>query len=99
MDSHYDQVMSAREKAPDGEVRRYFAYSTALDRTAFDEWRQQHNYGFFELPAGKKAEARDVDLVFDFPSRWWGGRVAGLVDRPGVSVHGLVFEIAAKDWA
>jgi len=40
-----------------------------------------------------------VDLVYDFPSRWWGGRVAGLVDQHGASIHGLVFEIPGKDWA
>ena len=39
-----------------------------------------------------------MGLVYDFPSRWWGGRVAGLEDRPGSAVFGLLFEIAAKDW-
>ena len=40
----------------------------------------------------------DLGLVYDFPSRWWGGRVAGLEDRPGSSVHGVVFSIAPPDW-
>src|SRR3712207_6937317 len=47
---------------------RSFAYSTILDRAAFEEWRAQHSYDFFELPEGKLAEALDVDLVYDFPS-------------------------------
>jgi len=98
MDSHYDQVMKKREAAGQG-VRRYFAYSTILDRTAFLEWRSQHGYDFFELPAGALAEALDVELVFDFPSRFWGGRVAGLKDSPGASVHGRLFEVPEKDWA
>jgi len=34
MDSHYDMVMKAREKADDT-PRLYFAYSTILDRCAF----------------------------------------------------------------
>jgi gamma-glutamylcyclotransferase len=98
MDAHYDQVMDARARAEGAPDRLYFAYSTILDRAAFEEWRQQHGYEFFELPRGEPAEALDVGLTYDFPSRWWGGRVAGLADRPGASVHGLLFRIAGKDW-
>src|SRR6266849_9521941 len=98
MDSHYDQVMKSRAEAQDATARLYFAYSTVLDRAAFEEWRSQHNYSFFTLPEGKVAEAIDVDLVYDFLSRWWGGRVAGLVDRPGSSVFGRLFEIRGVDW-
>src|SRR5216683_2870613 len=98
MDSHYDQVMKKRAEAQDATARLYFAYSTVLDRAAFEEWRSQHNYSFFNLPEGKVAEAIDVDLVYDFLSRWWGGRVAGLVDRPGASVFGSLIEIPGKDW-
>ncbi len=97
MDSHYDQVMKARETAGKG-VRQYFAYSTILDRAAFVEWRSQHAYEFFDLPTGELAEAIDVALAYDFPSRWWGGRVAGLVDQPGATVHGRLFEISELDW-
>ena len=98
MDAHYDQVMAARAKASGSGERTYFAYSTILDRAAFEEWRHQHGYNFFELPAGVPAEALDAALVYDFPSRWWGGRVAGLVDQLGASVHGLLFRIPEKDW-
>src|SRR6185295_6298153 len=45
-----------------------------------------------------RAECMDLGLVYDFPSRWWGGRVAGLEDRVGAVVHGLLFEIAPRDW-
>ena len=100
MDAHFDQVMRlradlARQGAP---PRRYFAYSTVLDRLAFETWRAEHGYGAFDLPEGQVAEALDVDLAFDFPSRWWGGRVAGLVDRPGASVFGRLFTVAGVDW-
>jgi gamma-glutamylcyclotransferase len=97
MDSHHDQVLRARAAA-EGGTRLYFAYSTILDRAAFEEWKGQHGYAAFELPAGELAEAVDVDLTNDFPSRWWGGRVAGLADRPGSSVFGRLFAIAAADW-
>lgn len=97
MDSHHDLVMKARAQAGQG-TRRYFAYSTILDRAAFEEWRSQHGYDFFDLPEGRLAEALDVSLVYDFPSRWWGGRVAGLAEAKGASVWGRVFEIAEKDW-
>src|SRR5260370_29838607 len=100
MDSHYDLVMQRRAElerqgAP---PRRYFAYSTVLDHAAFEGWSAQHAYGFFQLPEGIVAEALDLDLVYDFPSRWWGGRVAGLADRPGTTVFGRLCEIAGADW-
>ncbi len=98
MDSHYDQVMKARSEAAAQESRLYFAYSTVLDRAAFEEWKQQHGYEFFSLPEGELAEAVDVALVYDFPSRWWNGRVAGLQDAPGQSVFGRLFTIAGTDW-
>lgn len=98
MDSHYDQVMKARDAADPSATRLYFAYSTILDRAAFEEWRSQHGYDFFELPEGRLAEALDVELVYDFPSRWWGGRVAGLRDAPGQRLFGRLFEIHGKDW-
>jgi gamma-glutamylcyclotransferase len=98
MDAHYDQVMAARSRAEGAAQRLYFAYSTILDRAAFEEWRGQHGYDFFEMPPGQPAEALDLALTYDFPSRWWGGRVAGLLDSPGVSVHGLLFRIPGKDW-
>jgi hypothetical protein len=97
MDAHHDIVMNARAKAGDG-TRLYFGYSTVLDRAAFEEWRGQHGYDFFSLPPGKVAEATDLALVYDFPSRWWGGRVAGLATTAGKSVWGRVFEISEKDW-
>ena len=98
MDAHHDLVRRRRAALADTPARRYFAYSTVLDRAAFEEWRADHGYDSFQLPAGRVAEALDVDLVYDFPSRWWGGRVAGLTDRPGSSVFGRLFEIPGADW-
>ena len=90
--------MKARAEADPNARRLYFAYSTILDREALEEWKEHHGASFFELPEGTLAEALDVDLVYDFPSRWWGGQVAGLVDRPSASVWGRLFEISEPDW-
>jgi cation transport regulator ChaC len=79
-------------------MRNYFAYSTILDPAAFEEWKDQHGYMDFVLPAARMAVARDIALAFDFPSRWWGGRVAGLEERPGAEVYGLIYRIRAEDW-
>lgn len=98
MDAHYDKVMKDRAAVKGDGVRLYFAYSGVLDREAFEIWREEHSYQFFQLPEGLVAEAEGVDLVFDFPSRWWGGRVAGLADKAGASVFGRLFEIPVKDW-
>lgn len=97
MDSHFDQVMKARGQAPSA-PRLYFGYSTVLDRAAFEEWRGEHGYSFFALPEGRLVEGLDLDLVYDFASRWWGGRVAGLADAPGKSVFGLLYQIPGEDW-
>lgn len=98
MDAHYHQVMKAREQQAAGPAKKYFAYSTILDREAFDVWAKEHSYQFFKLPGGQVAKALDLDLVFDFPSRWWRGRVAGLQENAGSSVYGILFEIDPKDW-
>jgi hypothetical protein len=98
MDAHYSKVMKAREDVKESGTKLYFAYSGVLDREAFDQWRIEHSYQFFHLPEGKVVAAENVDLIFDFPSRWWGGRVAGLIDKQGRSVYGLLFEIPVKDW-
>jgi len=98
MDAHYHKVMKAREAITTTGTRLYFAYSGVLDRTAFEQWREEHSYEFFQLPEGQVAEAKDFDLIFDFPSRWWGGRVAGLTERKGASVFGRLFEIPVENW-
>jgi len=98
MDNHHKMVSLSRAKSADAPARRYFGYWTVLDRRAFEEWRAQHGYADFTLPEGAVAEALDVDLVFDFPSRFWAGRVAGLTDRPGASVFGRLYEIRGVDW-
>jgi hypothetical protein len=98
MDSHGEQVQRARQQLANAPPRLYFAYSTILDGAAFDEWRGQHGYQDFQLPPGRLAEALEIDLVYDFPSRWWGGRVAGLIDRPGASIWGVLYEIRGVDW-
>jgi hypothetical protein len=98
MDSHHDMVQRERDAAANAPAVKYFAYSTILDRAAFEEWRDQHGYGGFQLPTGQLARADGIGLVYDFPSRWWGGRVAGLEDRAGAHVFGLLFEIPGIDW-
>ena len=98
MDAHYHKVMKARDGIKETGTRLYFAYSGVLDREAFEAGREEHSYQFFQLPEGAVAEAKGVDLIFDFPSRWWGGRVAGLTDKAGASVFGRLFEIDAVNW-
>lgn len=98
MDAHHDIVMRARAARAGAPPVRYFAWSTILDRDALAQWRTQHGYADFALPPGRVAAALDTGLVFDFPSRWWGGRVAGLTPRPGATAWGLLFEIPGPDW-
>jgi gamma-glutamylcyclotransferase len=97
MDAHYDQVQQARARMTN-EPRWYFAYTTSLDIEAFENWKSQHGYSEFSLPVGTVTKADGYSLTFNFPSRFWGGRVAALEPVNGSAVWGMLFSIAGKDW-
>jgi hypothetical protein len=78
-------------------VRAYFAYSHLIDPATFDDWKRKNGHASFQLPEGEVAEAVDVDLFYDSPSKRWGGRIAGLAKRPG-SVFGRLYRIRDEDW-
>jgi len=80
-------------------MQYYFCYSSALDQSSLDQWKNQHGYAHFQLPMGEIATATDVKLVCDFPSRFWGGRVLSLEPEKGASVLGVLFGIEHdSDW-
>jgi cation transport regulator ChaC len=75
--------------APPGDAPRlYFAYSLTLEPSGAPS----------ALGPGTVGEALDVDIVYDRPTPSWGGRVAGLADRRGQSVFGLLHEVPAAHW-
>jgi cation transport regulator ChaC len=81
-------------------VKKYFCYSSALDTTAFEEWAAGHGFSGFRFPQGTKARALSWKYCFDFPSRYWGGRVLSLAPTTN-SEHGawgILFEVEDKDW-
>jgi cation transport regulator ChaC len=98
MDGHYQMVMEKIAEAPHGCTRWYFGYSSVLDPAAFETWKGEHGYTDFKLPEGERVEARGMTIDFDFPSRWWGGRAAGLASRPDGIVHGILISIRTEDW-
>ena len=63
MDSHYDQVMKARQGADPSATRLYFAYSTILDRAAFDAWRQRWTARRADDPRPPEEVAAAMDRV------------------------------------
>lgn len=72
---------------------RYFAYGSALSRRHIGEWAAEHGVDARLFAHGTPAVLRGYRLVFDVESRFWGGRVADLVeDKDGV-VHGVLFDI------
>ena len=84
--------MAARSRADGAAERAYLAYSTILDRAAFEEWRQQHGYDFFELPVGQPAEAVDLGLEEAFgPDRItvveWPERLPGLLPDGAIRIR------------
>ena len=83
-------------------MKHYFCYSSALDAAAFHEWKVAHNYESFSLPKGIPAVALGVSYIFDFPSRYWGGRVLSLArltdEAQPADVHGVLFEIPDSSW-
>lgn len=79
--------------------RLYFAYSVLLDPETFALRMKEGGHATFRLPEGKVGEAQDVDIVFNFHSPKWGGRIASLVAMPGHSVFGKVLALKDSDWA
>ncbi|HVE86731.1 MAG TPA: gamma-glutamylcyclotransferase [Myxococcales bacterium] len=77
----------------------YFAYSVLLDPETFDRRMKEGGHPTFRLPEGKVGEAQDVELVFNFHSPRWGGRIASLVPMPGHSVFGRVLPLKDSDFA
>lgn len=80
--------------------KNYFCYSSALDTEALEIWKSQHGYPLFKLEEGDRVTLPGYELVFNFPSRFWGGRVAGLkiASDPKKSVEGILFSIPDELW-
>src|SRR5258708_27300916 len=78
---------------------RYFAYGSALSRRHIGEWAAEHGADARLFARGAPAVLRGYKLVFDVESRFWGGRVADLLEEKDSAVHGVLFEIPppAKD--
>lgn len=71
----------------------YFAYGSVLSKRHVGEWAGEHGVDARLFARGIPAVLRGYKLVFDVESRFWGGRVADLLeDKDGV-VHGVLFEI------
>src|SRR4051794_8365816 len=81
-------------------TRFYFCYSSALDREALEIWKGQHGYQDLHLKSGELVEIRGFKLVFNFLSRFWGGRVAGLEETGQAknTVAGILFPIDESLW-
>jgi len=82
-----------------GSDRLYFAYSVLLDPETFALRMKEGGHPTFRLPEGKVGQAQDVDLVFNFHSPKWGGRIASLTPSPGHSVYGRVHVLKDTDFA
>jgi len=78
--------------------RAYFAYSALLDPQTFARRVGEEGNASFRLPEGKVAEAQDVDLVFNYHSPRWGGRIASLVAMPGHTVFGRLLQLDEADF-
>lgn len=79
--------------------RLYFAYSVLLDPETFALRMKEGGHPIFRLPEGKVGEAQDVDIVFNFHSPKWGGRIASLVPMPGHTVYGRVLALKDTDFS
>jgi gamma-glutamylcyclotransferase len=67
----------------------WFVYGSSLDGEAFAAWARDHGYRAPDLSAGRPARLRGWRLVFDAPSKMWGGPVASLAESAGDEVEGL----------
>jgi gamma-glutamylcyclotransferase len=72
---------------------RYFAYGSALSKRHIGEWAAEHGVDARLFAQGLPAVLRGYRLTFDVESRFWGGRVADLVEDKNGTVHGVLFDI------
>ncbi len=89
-------VVGRAHEAPAGGDFTWFVYGSSLDAGAFGAWARDHGYRAPELSRGRPARLRDHRLVFDAPSRMWGGAVASLAPAPGDVVEGLALPMAGE---
>ncbi len=71
----------------------YFAYGSVLSKRHLGEWAGEHGVDARLFARGAPAVLKGYQLVFDVESRFWGGRVADLVEEKDSVVHGVLFEI------
>jgi hypothetical protein len=69
-----------------------------VDRPTFARLWEDCTQSERPLPVGRRVDIVDMDLVFNYPSLAWGGRIAGLVPVKGKRVPALVYAIDAQDW-
>jgi hypothetical protein len=79
-------------------VRLYCAYTSLVDRPTFERLWEDCTASERPLPAGRRVDIVDMDLVFNCPSLAWGGRIAGLVPAEGKRVPALLYAVDAQDW-
>ena len=82
-------VVGRAHEAPSSAPFTWFVYGSSLDAAAFAAWARDHGYRLPDLSRARPARLRDHRLVFDAPSRMWGGPVASLAPSPGDEVEGL----------
>jgi gamma-glutamylcyclotransferase len=77
----------------------YFAYGSVLSRRHVGEWAGEHGVDARLFARGAPAVLRGYKLAFDVDSRYWGGKVADLIEEKDGVVHGVLFEVPpmAKD--
>ncbi len=99
MDSHGEIVARrvAEARASGAGARRYFGWSSILDADAFAEWKASHGHEL-DLSVGRLARLPDHTLAWNLASRYWGGRVPGIVPAPGREVWGMLWDVRAEDW-
>ena len=79
-------------------VRLYCAYTSLVDRPTFARLWEDVTQSERPLPDGRKVEIVDHDIIFNYPSLAWGGRIAGLVPARGKRVPALLYAVDAQDW-
>lgn len=87
----------AEARASGAPKRPYFGWSSILDAEAFAEWKVSHGHDL-SLANGRLARLSDHGIAWNLLSRYWGGRVPGIVPAKGREVWGMLWEIRAEDW-
>ena len=88
-------IFTAPQDAAEAEFH-WFIYGSSLDFDALRAWCAEHGYVPPDVGRAEPARLPGWRLAFNVASKFWGGRVASLVEDAGSTVEGILVPMPAS---